>query len=197
MIIPTMMFMRLYQRPTLLYHNHIGKALYLYLCWALMSSVIYAQMPYHKVVEKHRVAEITFRSATNYAHPIKDVVLRVVFKHTSGRTIVTQGFWNGNVANPTAYAARFAPPLVGTWHYTSQVSDSNNSGLHGITGTLTVQPYTGTNPLYAKGCPTISPNRRHLTFANGEPFFYLGDTAWEMACRSTLDEAGKAVYCRP
>lgn len=36
---------------------------------------------------------------------------------------------------------------------------------------------------------TVSPNRRFLVQADGTPFFWLGDTAWELFHRLTLEEA--------
>ena len=36
---------------------------------------------------------------------------------------------------------------------------------------------------------TISPNRRFLQHADGRPFFYLGDTAWELLHRCDREEA--------
>jgi hypothetical protein len=35
----------------------------------------------------------------------------------------------------------------------------------------------------------VSPNRRFLVWDDGTPFFWLGDTAWELFHRSTLEEA--------
>src|SRR6478752_5966149 len=35
----------------------------------------------------------------------------------------------------------------------------------------------------------VSDNRRFLVYDDGTPFFYLGDTAWELFHRLTLDEA--------
>lgn len=35
----------------------------------------------------------------------------------------------------------------------------------------------------------VSPNKRYLVKANGEPFFYLGDTAWELFHRLNREEA--------
>ena len=35
----------------------------------------------------------------------------------------------------------------------------------------------------------ISDNRRYLTDENGDPFFYLGDTAWELFHRLDREEA--------
>lgn len=36
----------------------------------------------------------------------------------------------------------------------------------------------------------VAPNGRHLVDAQGKPFFYLGDTAWEIFSRLTREEAG-------
>ncbi|HLF33820.1 MAG TPA: glycoside hydrolase family 140 protein [Cyclobacteriaceae bacterium] len=36
---------------------------------------------------------------------------------------------------------------------------------------------------------TISPDQRFIRFDNGKPFFYLGDTAWELFHRLSRDEA--------
>ena len=36
---------------------------------------------------------------------------------------------------------------------------------------------------------TISSNRRFIVREDGAPFFYLGDTAWELFHRLTLSEA--------
>jgi len=35
----------------------------------------------------------------------------------------------------------------------------------------------------------VSPNHRFLMYADGTPFFYLGDTAWELFHRLTLEES--------
>src|SRR6185369_16195038 len=35
----------------------------------------------------------------------------------------------------------------------------------------------------------VSPNRRFLQTEDGQPFFWLGDTAWEIFHRLTLEEA--------
>jgi hypothetical protein len=33
----------------------------------------------------------------------------------------------------------------------------------------------------------VAPNGRHLVDAQGKPFFYLGDTAWEIFARLTRE----------
>jgi hypothetical protein len=42
----------------------------------------------------------------------------------------------------------------------------------------------------------VSDNRRFLTTAEGTPFFYLGDTAWELFHRLTLEEAREYLQTR-
>ncbi|MGH7144861.1 MAG: glycoside hydrolase family 140 protein [Planctomycetota bacterium] len=43
---------------------------------------------------------------------------------------------------------------------------------------------------------TVAPNRRMLATANGQPFFWLADTAWELFHRLTLAEAGEYFALR-
>ena len=42
----------------------------------------------------------------------------------------------------------------------------------------------------------ISDNRRFLTHTDGTPFFYLGDTAWELLHRCTLEETDRYLADR-
>ncbi len=42
----------------------------------------------------------------------------------------------------------------------------------------------------------VSDNHRYLSFDDGTPFFYLGDTAWELLHRLTLPEAGQYLANR-
>jgi len=53
------------------------------------------------------------------------------------------------------------------------------SGLHGQRGTFTVNPAAGNNPLFRHGgILKVSPDHRYLTYTDGTPFFWLGDTCW-------------------
>ena len=42
----------------------------------------------------------------------------------------------------------------------------------------------------------VAPNRRHLQYADGTPFFYLGDTAWELFHRLNREEATRYLEDR-
>jgi hypothetical protein len=140
---------------------------------------------------------LVFQSAKQYAHPHKDVSLRCVFSHSaSGRSIAIEGFWNGNQGTGSEYQIRFAPPLAGDWTWRTTCSDTANATLHSSSGTIRAQAYSGANSLYAKGFQRVSSDGQYLVYANGEPFFYLADTAWEMMWNSTLDEVRALVSDR-
>lgn len=49
---------------------------------------------------------------------------------------------------------------------------------------------------FANGPLKISDNKRYLVHQNGTPFFYLGDTAWELFHRLTRDEADRYLKRR-
>ena len=42
----------------------------------------------------------------------------------------------------------------------------------------------------------VSANGRYLVQSDGQPFFYLGDTAWELFHRLNREEAGEYLKCR-
>jgi hypothetical protein len=42
-----------------------------------------------------------------------------------------------------------------------------------------------------RGRLQVAPNGRHLQFEDGTPFFYLGDTAWELFHRLSREEPGR------
>ncbi|HEY3416438.1 MAG TPA: DUF4038 domain-containing protein [Armatimonadota bacterium] len=43
---------------------------------------------------------------------------------------------------------------------------------------------------------TISPNGHYFHWSDGRPFFFLGDTAWELFYRPTLDEVDYYLHNR-
>ena len=49
---------------------------------------------------------------------------------------------------------------------------------------------------FSRGKLTVSENKRFLVFEDGTPFFYLGDTAWELFHRLTKDETEKYLKNR-
>jgi len=50
--------------------------------------------------------------------------------------------------------------------------------------------------IFSRGRLLVSENKRFLVFEDGTPFFYLGDTAWELFHRLDRENAGKYLQNR-
>jgi hypothetical protein len=127
------------------------------------------------LTETWRAAEITFESATVYSQPL-DTDLSVAFKSPSGKVLTVPGFWDGG----KTWRVRFAPTEYGVWEYVSTCSNAADSGLHNIRGTLGANLYKGPLEIYKHGFIKTAPGVRYFMYADGTPFFYLGDTHWSM-----------------
>ena len=119
--------------------------------------------------------EMSFVSTKRYQNPLMDCDFDVVFTSPCGEKYKMPGFWDGGYD----WRVRFAPTSSGVWKYQTVSSDPDN-GLHGLTGTLAANPYTGNLPIYKHGFVRTQPDIRYFMYADGTPFFYLGDTNWNM-----------------
>ncbi|MDG0792182.1 DUF5060 domain-containing protein [Cohnella ginsengisoli] len=121
-----------------------------------------------------RVVEIPLTSTKSYANPYLDVDVSATFTGPGGVTMTMPGFWDGG----GSWKIRFAPTAAGTWTYATSSTDTTNAGLHNQTGTIAVTAYAGTLDIYKHGFLKPSGNNRYLAYADGTPFFWLGDTHW-------------------
>jgi hypothetical protein len=88
-------------------------------------------------------------------------------------------FWGGD----SSWHVRYAAPAPGLYRIRSAYSDTANRDLHGQTMTLDVHPYEGSNPHYKHGVLKVGDDGRHFQYADGTPFFWLGDTWWMGLCK--------------
>ena len=65
-----------------------------------------------------------------------------------------------------------------------------------ITSTAQENPWKGSSVDLSRGKLAISENRRFLVFEDGTPFFYLGDTGWELFHRLNKEEAERYLENR-
>ncbi|MCP5520340.1 MAG: DUF4038 domain-containing protein [Verrucomicrobiales bacterium] len=128
--------------------------------------------------------EQVLTSQRPYENPYADVTLRVTCTGPDGQPLRTYGFWDGG----DTFRIRCAFPVPGAWRWETECSDAANAGLHRQSGVVEVCNYSGNNPLYRRGFLKVSDNRRHLTFADGTPFLWLGDTAWAAPLRASDEE---------
>ncbi len=140
------------------------------LSWAV---AVLLQLP-ASAVEANRMSEVSFESAKDYADPFNHVTLDAVFTTPDGRLLRVPAFWAGG----KTWRVRYSSPQIGTHRYRTECSDAANAALHSVAGEVVVTPYTGTNALFRHGPIRIADDRRHFAYADGTPFFWLGDTWW-------------------
>ena len=92
------------------------------------------------------------------------------------------GFWDGE----NVWRVRFVCPTSGVWTYTTECTDTTNAGLHNVTGAVVCTEYTGDLDIYKHGFVKTDSNKKYFTYADGTPFFYLGDTHWGLGTE-TID----------
>ena len=144
------------------------------------------------VVKVWDVYEISMTAGMNYANPYVDglpedspPLVRVTFTATNGpwegEKIRIPGFWDGG----DIWKVRFAPPAPGAWSY---VSESEDAGLNGQSGSITVVAASGEektdNPVRRGMIQVHSQGERagrYFTYADGTPFLWIGDTWWNWA----------------
>ncbi len=131
-----------------------------------------------RVATENRVSEWAYHSAKQYADPFNQVELDVTFTDSMGKDFRVPAFWSGD----QTWRVRYAPTSPGKHSYRTICSDTANSDLHNVQGTLDVQTYAGTNPLFQHGSPHVADDQRHFAYRDGTPFFWLGDTWWMALC---------------
>ena len=128
-------------------------------------------------IQQWQAVEITLTSSVTYTDPFQDVDVTATFHGPDGKSITRPAFWDGGLT----WKVRFAPPQAGLWTVTTSATDSRNSGLDRVSKTVQSDPYSGKLEIYKHGFLKVSGNGRYFTYADGTPFFYLGDTHWILA----------------
>ncbi|HZZ72521.1 MAG TPA: DUF4038 domain-containing protein [Pirellulales bacterium] len=118
--------------------------------------------------------ELKFTAETPVAHPFSEVTLDVLFTQPDGTELKVPAFWAGG----QEWRVRYASPQTGEHRWRSESAPTQIKGLHGKTGTIAIKPYHGDNPLFKHGPIRIAKDQRHFEYADGTPFFWLGDTWW-------------------
>lgn len=119
--------------------------------------------------------ELTFESEKAYSNAFNDVQLDLLL-YGNGRLYTVPGFWNGG----NEWKVRFVCPEAGEWYYKTVCSDKENTSLDGRTGKVICSQYSGDLEIYKHGFISADSGKKYLTYADGTPFFWLGDTHWSL-----------------
>lgn len=121
--------------------------------------------------------ELELSAVGEFANPYADVEVWVDLEGPAFSKRV-YGFWDGG----NTFRVRMTAIRPGRWRYTSG-SNVEDSGLTGIAGSYRAEP-AGADALDAqpnlRGMVGITPDRRGLQYADGTPFFLVGDTWWSV-----------------
>ena len=144
---------------------------YCWLWWLLLPIAAGAEPAVH-VWEK---VEITLHARQSFANPYTDAVVWVDLAGP-GFAKRCYGFWDGG----DVFRVRLLATAPGTWRWTSG-SRPADPGLTGATGTFTAEPWTEAektaNPC-RRGMIGPTANGHAFQYADGAPFFLVGDTWW-------------------
>jgi len=137
-----------------------------------------------KTVPVYGRFEHTLESASAYSNPLQEASLTVTFTGPNGDKLVVPGFWDGG----KTWRVRFLPNKTGAWKFETSCSDASNRGLHQQSGTFTADAASGKTALAKHGPIEVAPDGRYFRHADGTPFFWLADTAWNGPLLSSTDE---------
>ena len=138
------------------------------------------------------VFEAAFTSSLNYADLSRDVAVTVTFSGPEDSQHSANAFWDGQ----RIWRVRFSPSAPGEWRYTTTCSDPTDSGLHAQSGSFSVEPYGGDLPLLRHGPIRVADDGLSLIHADGTPFFWLADTAWNGVLKAQLDDWNRYLSTR-
>lgn len=150
-------------RPTLL--------LGLTLCLSFIASVASAK---DVLVAKWGRFEQTFKSSLSYENPLQQCSLKVTIVSPAGVTNIVDGFWDGG----KTWRVRFSPDQLGDWTYHTACSDKANRGLNDQSGKFLCTSPLGESRFAKHGPIRVARDHHHFEHADGSPFFWMADAAW-------------------
>jgi hypothetical protein len=149
----------------------------LYFLTGLLITLAFASCNKEKSEKIHvyETREIVLQANNNYENPYKEVKCWVDLKGPGTRKKI-YGFWNGK----KEFVFRVVATKPGKWTWESH-SNQEDNGLNGHSGSFTAIKWEKEdlkeNP-NRRGFIKPAKNGRALEYADGTPFFMLGDTWW-------------------
>ena len=121
----------------------------------------------------------------------RDLVVTASYNGPQNQAFSGPAFWDG-----TTWNLRCAFPTPGFWKWQIAGSGAGKAGFQGRRGTVSVKPFRGDNPLFQHGFLKVGANQRALSFDDGTPFLWMGDTVWNGGWNATESEWKEYVTTR-
>lgn len=136
------------------------------------TSMLWAQG--NETVHVWEMQEITLQAENEYENNYTDVLCWIDLEGPDFSKRI-YGFWDGG----NIYKVRFVATSPGSWSWTSGSNQPEDAGLNGKSGTFTAKEWTKAekqeNPV-RRGFIRSTENGHALKYADGSPFFMVGDT---------------------
>lgn len=140
----------------------------------LLAAIPAAGQPHIEETRTWELHEITLTASGAYENPYTDVTTWVELEGP-GFAERVYGFWDGG----NTFRVRVVATAPGEWRWTSGSNQPNDGGLNGQSGVFTAREWTEAekeaNPV-RRGFIRPTENGRALQYADGTPFFMVGDT---------------------
>ena len=134
-------------------------------------------------VPRWELHEFTLRGRAHVANPFRDAALVGEFTSPAGKTIVVDGFFDGD----DTWRLRFTPEEEGEWRYR----------LRGEGVELSQVGRLRCTPSNRKGFVRVHPDNPYaFAYADGTPFFPMGDTCYGLLDDSPITPELRAEYLK-
>ena len=143
-------------------------------------------------VPMRRVLEISLDSPRSFDNAPQEASLAATFTAPSGRQVAWQGFWDGG----NAWRVRYSPDETGTWHYALTLQSIDGAIITQRSGSFNATAALNETVFDRHGPVRLADDKRNLVHADGTPFFWLADTAWNGPLRSQDDEWQRYIDTR-
>lgn len=130
----------------------------------------------NKNIHVFEIQEITLIASGNYKNPYTEVKCWVDLQGPDFEKRI-YGFWDGE----QTFKVRVTATCPGNWEWISGSNTEDDNGLNGQAGSFNVESWSeqekAENP-NRRGFIHPTSSRHALQYADGTPFFFIGDTWW-------------------
>lgn len=128
-------------------------------------------------VKRNDRVELILQNDRAVSHPHRDVQVWIEFKNSeTSQTEKVRAFWNGE----NQWKVRFKPHISGHWQWVVSDDSYPKEAFTPRIGTFYVSTEVASRPPRL----LVAESGRTLTTLDKTPFFWLGDTAWEITWKS-------------
>ena len=132
-------------------------------------------------VPRFGVFETVLTQAGAPANPYTAIQAAATIAGPNGVTRTIPLFWDGG----RTWRLRISPDTVGEWRWSIRANDPGLDGKNGAFRCVSSQNKGSIQPM--AGHP------RHFQYQNGDPFYFLGDTAWALYTNNSEEKHDRAA----